>query len=137
MDDKTPVIKKIICAVDCGIVINPKGAINQIEGGIIDGIGHAMYGDTVFENGQPQLSNFHKYRMIKMAEAPEIDVHFVQSKNDPTGLGEPTLPPAGGAIANAIHAVSGTRLYSQPFVKEMEVWAKGCVLEIPSKFLSG
>ena len=59
--------------------------------------------------------------MIRMNEAPQVDVHFVESYNSPTGLGEPTLPPAGGAIANAIHTATGRRLYNQPFVKQVDV----------------
>jgi len=120
IEDQLPVVKKITCAVDCGIVINPIAALNQIEGGIIDGIGHAMYGDFSFEAGQTQSSNFHQYRLLRMSEAPEVEVHFVNSNNDPTGLGEPTLPPAGGAIANAIYAATKQRMYSQPFIKHTE-----------------
>lgn len=119
--DGNPKITKVTCAVDCGIVINPIAAKNQIEGGIIDGIGHAMYGDMTFKNGVPQASNFNTYRLIRMGETPDIDIHFVNSFNAPTGLGEPTLPPAGGAIANAIHAATGKRMYKQPFVKEVEI----------------
>ena len=118
--DGSPVIKNIVCAVDCGIVVNPIAALNQIEGGIIDGIGHAMFGDFSFEEGRAQSSNYHQYRLIRMPEVPTIDVHFVESYNDPTGLGEPTLPPAGGAIANALHAATGKRLYQQPFVKHLD-----------------
>ncbi len=113
-----PVVKKVYCAVDCGIVINPLAAINQIEGGIVDGIGHALFGDFAFYNGQPQQNNFDQYRLIRMPEAPPIEVFFVESHNHPTGLGEPTLPPAGGAIANAIYKATGKRLYKQPFMKE-------------------
>jgi len=113
-------IENVICAVDCGILVNPTGAINQIQGGIIDGIGHAMYGDMAFENGKPQMTNFDKFRLIRMVEAPaQIDVHFVESDVDPTGLGEPSLPPAGGALANALFAATGIRFYKQPFVKQM------------------
>ena len=119
--DNVPVIDKITCAVDCGIVVNPIAALNQIEGGIIDGIGHAMYGDFEFVEGASSSSNFHQYRLIRMSEAPEVDVHFVESTIDPTGLGEPTLPPAGGAVANAIAAATGKRFYSQPFVKHFDV----------------
>ena len=72
-------------------MVNPIGATNQIEGGIIDGIGHALYGDLTFENGKPMSNNFDNYRMIRNAEAPEISVHFVDSKEDPTGLGESLL----------------------------------------------
>ena len=113
-----PIVKKVYCAVDCGIVINPLAAINQIEGGIVDGIGHALFGDFAFYNGQPQQNNFDQYRLIRMPEAPPIEVFFVESHNHPTGLGEPTLPPAGGAIANAIYKATGKRLYKQPFMKE-------------------
>lgn len=118
MQGNTPIVKKVTCAIDCGIVINPLAAINQVQGGVIDGIGHAMYSDFSFENGQPQYKNFDKYRLIRMKEVPEVEVHFVKSNNDPTGLGEPALPPAGGAIANAIAKATGKRFYKQPFVKE-------------------
>ncbi|GJM35700.1 MAG: isoquinoline 1-oxidoreductase subunit beta [Saprospiraceae bacterium] len=121
MENGAPKVQKVVCAIDCGIVINPQAAINQAQGGIIDGIGHAMYGDFVFENGVPQSSNFNNYRLIRMQEAPEVEIHFVQSNNDPTGLGEPTLPPVGGAVANAIHAATGERIYKQPFVKNLKV----------------
>lgn len=121
MEKGKPVIKKITCAIDCGIVVNPIAAKNQVEGGVIDGIGHAMFGDFTFKDGVPQANNFHQYRLIRMPEAPAIDIHFVKSTNDPTGLGEPTLPPAGGAIANAIHAATGKRLYRQPFVSQEDI----------------
>lgn len=112
-------VRKVTCAVDCGIVVNPISAKNQIEGGIIDGIGHAMYGDMTFVDGVPQESNYNNYKLIRMGEAPPVvDIHFVQSLNDPTGLGEPSLPPAGGAIANALYNATKKRLYKQPFMKQ-------------------
>lgn len=114
-------VTKVICAVDCGIVINPDAATNQIEGGIIDGVGHAMYGDFSFKDGQPSASNFDKYRLIRSGDAPTIAVHFVDNGLSPTGLGEPSLPPAGGAVANALYKATGKRIYKQPFVKEVEV----------------
>jgi len=119
MEDNLPVVLKVICAVDCGIVVNPLAAKNQIEGGIVDGIGHAMYGDLTFADGTPSASNFHQYRLIRNMEAPEVEVHFVKSDISPTGLGEPSLPPAGGAIANAIYKATGKRLYTQPFINEL------------------
>ncbi len=112
-------VTNVVCAVDCGIVVNPDAAINQIQGGVIDGVGHALLGNFEFVNGTPQHTNFDKYKLIRMNEAPNVDVHFVASSNDPTGLGEPSLPPAGGAVANAIHAATGKRLYKQPFKAEM------------------
>ena len=114
-----PVVKKVTVAVDCGIVVNPLGAKNQVEGGVIDGIGHAMYGDFSFKEGTPQAVNFDNYRLIRMQETPEVSTHFVESGLSPTGLGEPGLPPAGGAVANAIKAATGKQLFKQPFVKEL------------------
>ncbi len=116
-----PVVTKVTVAVDCGIVINPIAAKNQVEGGVIDGIGHAMYGDLVFENGVPKSKNFNEFRLIRMHESPDVEVHFVENNLSPTGLGEPALPPAGAAIANALSKATGKRLYSQPFVKTMAV----------------
>ena len=114
-----PVVKKVTVAVDCGIVVNPLGAKNQVEGGVIDGIGHAMYGDFSFEEGAPQSVNFDTYRLIRMNETPQVSTYFVESDLSPTGLGEPGLPPAGGAVANAIKAATGNQLFKQPFVKEL------------------
>jgi isoquinoline 1-oxidoreductase beta subunit len=115
-----PIIKKVTVAVDCGIVVNPTGAKNQVEGGVLDGIGHAMFSDFSFKDGKPDYKNFDKYRLIRMQETPKVEVHFVQNDLSPTGLGEPGLPPAGGAVANAINAALGKRIYSQPFVKELK-----------------
>ena len=117
MKDGLPVIKKVYCAVDCGVVVNPMGADNQVVGGIIDGVGHAMYGDFEFENGKPTSSNYDKYRLIRMNETPQVFCTFVKSDEDPTGLGEPTLPPVSGAIGNAIAAATGKRIRKLPFVK--------------------
>jgi isoquinoline 1-oxidoreductase beta subunit len=120
LKDGFPVIKKVTVAVDCGVVVNPTGARNQVEGGVLDGIGHAMYSDFSFKNGKPDSKNFDTYRLIRMQETPKVAVHFVQNNNSPTGLGEPGLPPAGGAVANAINAALGKRMYSQPFLKELK-----------------
>jgi len=120
LKDGYPVVQKVTAAVDCGIVVNPTGAVNQVQGGVIDGIGHAMYADFSFKDGKPEYQNFDKYRLIRMQETPKVDVHFVQNDTSPTGLGEPGLPPAGGAVANAIHNALGQRLYSQPFVNQLK-----------------
>jgi len=120
LKDGFPVIKKVTVAVDCGVVVNPTGARNQVEGGVLDGIGHAMYSDFSFKNGKPDSKNFDTYRLIRMNETPKVDVHFVKNNLSPTGLGEPGLPPAGGAVANAINAALGKRMYSQPFLKELK-----------------
>lgn len=120
LKDGFPIVKKVTVAVDCGIVINVSGAKNQVEGGVIDGIGHAMFGDLSFENGKPSANNFDVYRLIRMQETPKVEVYFLRNELSPTGLGEPGLPPAGGAVANAINAALGKRLYNQPFIKALK-----------------
>jgi isoquinoline 1-oxidoreductase beta subunit len=116
IEDGKPVIQRVSCAVDCGIVINPDAATNLAEGAIVDGIGCALYGAMTFENGVPKKNNFDSYRMIRMGEAPKaIDVHFVQNDIDPTGMGEPTFPPVFGALANALYRATGERYYHQPY----------------------
>jgi len=121
-DTNSPKVNKVWCAVDCGIVINPMAAKNQIEGGIIDGIGHATYSEMTFEDGKPQHNNFDTYRLIRHKEAPkEIETYFVDNGIDPTGLGEPSLPPIIGALANALYKATGQRHYNQPFITEKSV----------------
>lgn len=116
-----PLVDKVTCAVDCGIVVNPDAAKNMVEGGTIDGIGHALYSQMTFEDGVPQQSNFDTYRLIRLKEAPKnIDVHFVDNGIDPTGLGEPPFPPIIGALANALYKATGKRFYNQPFINEMK-----------------
>jgi isoquinoline 1-oxidoreductase beta subunit len=121
MENGFPIIKKVTCAVDCGIVVNPTGAKNQVVGGILDGIGHAMYGDLTFVDGIPQSNNFNSFQLIRINQTPEVDVHFIESNEAPTGLGEPTLPPVGGAIVNAIYAATGQRLTNQPYINNLKL----------------
>ncbi|MEP7142270.1 MAG: molybdopterin cofactor-binding domain-containing protein [Ferruginibacter sp.] len=113
-----PVVKKIYAVSDCGQVVNLSGARQQVMGGIVDGFGHAMYGKITFKNGVAEQKNFNTYRLIRMKEIPEIEPYFVDNGIDPTGLGEPALPPTGGAVANAIFKATGKRLKNQPFIDE-------------------
>ncbi len=120
--DNKPVVEKVYAAVDCGIVINPDAAINMGEGAIVDGIGNAFFGELAFENGVPNKTNFDKYRMIRQKEAPKsIEVHFVDSKENPTGLGEPFFPPVFAALANSLYKATGKRYYEQPFAPQLEM----------------
>lgn len=119
MEKGKPIVQKVYCAIDCGIVINPDAAINLAEGGSVDGIGHAMYSALTFKNGMPEQKNFDDYRLIRHGEAPkEIEVHFVKNDIDPTGLGEPPFPPIIGALANAIYKATGVRHYNQPLISD-------------------
>jgi isoquinoline 1-oxidoreductase beta subunit len=122
MEGNKPVVQKVTCALDCGMVVNPDSAKNMAEGGIVDGIGNAFFGELTFKDGVPDKHNFDTYRMIRMGESPkEIDVHFVESSIDPTGLGEPTFPPIFAAVANALYRATGKRHYHQPFITEKAV----------------
>ena len=110
-----PKIKNVWCAVDCGIVINRDSAKNMIEGSIVDGIGHALYSELDFKNGRVVNNNFDKYSLIRFNQAPmNIKVYFVENNLSPTGLGEPGLPPAIGALANSLYRITGKRFYNQP-----------------------
>ncbi len=113
-----PVLQKVYAAADCGVVINQSGARQQVTGCIVDGVGHAMFGNITFKDGVPQQRNYDTYRLIRLNEIPDVEVHFVNNNIDPTGLGEPALPPAGAAVANAIFKATGKRLRSQPFAEE-------------------
>ena len=122
VEDGAPVVRRVCCALDCGIVVNPDAAVNMAEGAIVDGIGNAMYGSMTFEEGVPAHVNFDTYRMIRHGEAPKaIDVHFVENEIDPTGLGEPPFPPIFGALANALYRATGKRVYDQPFAAQLNL----------------
>jgi isoquinoline 1-oxidoreductase beta subunit len=119
MENGRPRVENVVSTVDCGIVVNPDAATNMIEGGVVDGIGHAMYSEMTFKDGVPQASNFDKYRLIRHNEAPrKQEVYFVKNDIDPTGLGEPPLPPVMGALANALYKASGRRYYHQPYITD-------------------
>ncbi len=107
-------VHKVYCAVDCGKVINYSGAETQIEGGIIDGLGHMLYGEITFKSGEVEQKNFNSYRLIRIPDAPDIEVQFINTDAEPQGLGEPGLPPIGAAVANALFAATGKRLRRLP-----------------------
>ncbi|HNR07619.1 MAG TPA: molybdopterin-dependent oxidoreductase [Saprospiraceae bacterium] len=121
IQNKNPVIQKVYAAVDCGIVVNPDAAANMGEGGIVDGIGNALYGEMTFQDGVPQKTNFDTYRMIRQVEAPKsIEIHFVENETDPTGLGEPLFPPVFAALSNALYKATQKRFYEQPFISGLD-----------------
>ena len=120
-DDSTLKILKVDAVVDCGIVVNPSGARAQVEGGILEGLSAAMFGEITIKEGVAEQSNFHDYRWMRMGEAPEINVEFIKNDLPPRGLGEPPLPPAAPALANAIFVATGQRIRKLPIIKNYSV----------------
>jgi isoquinoline 1-oxidoreductase beta subunit len=121
VERNTPIVDRVVAAVDCGIVINPDAAANMGEGAIVDGIGNALFGELTFKDGVPEKNNLNQYRIIRHGEAPKsIEVHFVKNDHNPTGLGEPLFPPVFAAVANALYKATGTRYYRQPFAPQLE-----------------
>ena len=113
--DGVPRVHKIWAAVDIGRqIINPAGAYNQAQGAILDGLGQALHLLVTLKNGRVVQSNFDTYRLLRIEEAPPLEVHFLRSDNPPTGLGEPALPPVLPALCNALFAATGQRIRSLP-----------------------
>jgi isoquinoline 1-oxidoreductase beta subunit len=107
-------VHRVVCAVDCGLVINPDTVRAQMEGGIIFGLTAALKTEITLKDGRVEQSNFHDYQMLRMFESPEIEVHIVPSTENPTGVGEPGVPPVASALANAIFAATGKRVRRLP-----------------------
>lgn len=107
-------IARVVAAIDCGRVINPDMVRAQMESAVIFGLTAALHSEISFKKGAVQQSNFHDYPLLRINEAPQIDVHIVPSDLDPTGVGEPGVPPVAPAVANAIFAAVGKRLRRLP-----------------------
>lgn len=108
-------VEKVVCAIDCGRVINPDTAASQVESGIIYGLTAALYGQISIEQGRVKESNFHDYEMLRLAESPDIEVVLLETGDAPVGgLGEPATPPIAAAVGNAIYALTGQRVRELP-----------------------
>ena len=108
-------IDRIVAAVDCGQIVNPESVRSQTEGAIIYGLSAALKNEITIKNGAVEQTNFNAYDPLRISEAPPIEVYLTHSKEDPGGMGEPALPPAAPAVANAIYAACGQRLRKMPF----------------------
>ena len=111
-------VDRVTVAVDVGPIINMSGAISQVQGSIVDGLSTMALQQITMKGGVIQQDNFHQYPVMRIASTPEVDVHFIQSDNRSTGLGEPALPPLAPAVTNAIFAATGERIRSMPLSEE-------------------
>ncbi|HVO66355.1 MAG TPA: xanthine dehydrogenase family protein molybdopterin-binding subunit [Syntrophales bacterium] len=107
-------VHRVVCAIDCGRVVNPDTIAAQMEGGIVFGLTAALYGAITFKNGRVEQSNFHNYPMLRMNDMPKVEVHIVPSEEPLGGVGEPGVPPIAPAVANAVFAATGTRIRTLP-----------------------
>jgi isoquinoline 1-oxidoreductase beta subunit len=108
-------VRRVVCAVDCGAAVNPDTIEAQIQGAVIFGITAALYGEITIGNGRVEQANFDTYQMLRINEAPAIEVHIVPSSESPGGMGEPGTSAIVPAVANAIFAATGKRLRKTPF----------------------
>jgi isoquinoline 1-oxidoreductase beta subunit len=111
-------VRRVVCAVDCGIVVNPDTVRAQIEGGIIFGIAAALYSEITLKNGRVEQSNFHDYRVVRANEAPLVEIHLVKSGEAPGGIGEPGTSCVAPALTNAIFALTGKRIRKLPVARQ-------------------
>jgi isoquinoline 1-oxidoreductase beta subunit len=116
--DGTVRMERVVCAVHAGIIVNPDTVRAQIEGGIIFGLSAALYGEITLRNGRVEQGNFDTYRPLRIDEAPAIEVHIVQSNDEPGGMGEPGTAAIAPALANAVFAATGVRLRKLPIDPE-------------------
>jgi isoquinoline 1-oxidoreductase subunit beta len=113
--DGTPQVHRVVCAVDCGMMVNPGIVRRQVQSAVIFGLSAALHGEITIEGGRVQQKNFDDYPVVRIDEAPTIEVHLVSSSEKPTGIGEPGTPPVAPALANALFALTGKRVRRLPF----------------------
>jgi CO/xanthine dehydrogenase Mo-binding subunit len=107
-------VERVVCAVDCGIIVNPDQVQAQVESAVVFGLTAALKGRITIKDGAVEQSNFHDYPLLRMSEVPLVEVYTVASTEKPTGIGEPGTPPIAPAVANAVFAATGKRLRSLP-----------------------
>jgi isoquinoline 1-oxidoreductase beta subunit len=107
-------VHRVVCAVDCGVCVNPAGVRAQMEGAVVFGLSAALHGELTLKGGRVQQSNFHDYPLLRLNEMPDVDVHIVSSDEKAGGIGEPGVPPVAPAVANAVFAATGQRLRRLP-----------------------
>jgi isoquinoline 1-oxidoreductase beta subunit len=114
-------VERVVCAVDCGVAVNPDNIAAQMEGGIGYGLGHALRNAITLRDGVVEQSNFHDYEPMRISDMPKVEVHIVASAEPPTGVGEPGVPAIAPAVANALLAATGVRTLALPFTRQRYV----------------
>jgi isoquinoline 1-oxidoreductase beta subunit len=112
--DGRPRVHRVVCAVDCGVTVNPEIIKRQMKSAIIFALSSTLYGKITLKNGRVEQSNFHDYPILRINDAPEIEVHIVHSDEKPTGIGEAGTPPLAPAVVNALFALTGKRIRKLP-----------------------
>jgi isoquinoline 1-oxidoreductase beta subunit len=107
-------VHRVVCAIDCGIAVNPLTIEAQMQSGVAFGLGAALESRITFKDGRVQQSNFDDYRVLRLPDMPQVEVHIVPSREKPGGVGEPGTPPIAPAVANAVAALTGQRLRELP-----------------------
>ena len=113
-EDKQIHVHKVTCAVDCGTAINPLGIEAQVQGAIAFGLSAVLHSELTLKDGRVEQSNFHDYRVLRMPDMPQIEVHVIESDAKMGGIGEPATAPISAAVANAVYALTRQRLRSLP-----------------------
>jgi isoquinoline 1-oxidoreductase beta subunit len=118
-DDGSYRVDRVVCAVDCGVAVNPDVIRAQVEGSVGFALSTVLHSAITLQDGQVQQSNFHDYPVLRIHEMPRVDVHIVPSAANPTGIGEPAVPPLAPAVANALAAATGKRARQLPITPDM------------------
>jgi isoquinoline 1-oxidoreductase beta subunit len=115
MQGKVPKVHRVVAAVDCGTVVNPDIIVQQAQSATNYGLSAALTGNITLQHGRVQQNNFYDYTVLRMADAPSIEVHVVPSTEKPTGIGEVCTPPIAPAVSNAVFVLTGKRVRQLPF----------------------
>jgi isoquinoline 1-oxidoreductase beta subunit len=107
-------VHRVVCAIDAGLPVNPLGLEAQVESGILFGLSAALYGEITFKSGRVQQSSYRDYPVVRLREAPLVEVHIVTGADIPFGMGEPPVPPIAPAVFNAVFAATGRRIRRLP-----------------------
>jgi len=116
LTDGRPQVLRVVCAIDCGVVVHPGIVAQQMESAVVFGLSAALYGQIDIRRGAVQQTNFPQYPLVQLAQSPQVQTHIVTSAALPGGVGEPGVPPLAAAVANAIRTLTGRRSRSLPLM---------------------